>query len=87
MPRQGCEKKKGILICESILMCVLLLGQYNTKYYYEVGHRNTTRQFSFITPPQIGPDVPYTFGLIGKCVIGWLDIVTFFLTRFTYILI
>nr|XP_007131383.1 hypothetical protein PHAVU_011G009200g [Phaseolus vulgaris]XP_007131384.1 hypothetical protein PHAVU_011G009200g [Phaseolus vulgaris]ESW03377.1 hypothetical protein PHAVU_011G009200g [Phaseolus vulgaris]ESW03378.1 hypothetical protein PHAVU_011G009200g [Phaseolus vulgaris] len=39
--------------------------KYNTKYYYEVGHRNTTRQFSFITPPQIGPDVPYTFGLIG----------------------
>ncbi|KAL9296059.1 hypothetical protein ACSQ67_021955 [Phaseolus vulgaris] len=39
--------------------------KYNTKYYYEVGLRNTTRRFSFITPPQIGLDVPYTFGLIG----------------------
>jgi len=48
---------------------VLLLGQYNTKYYYEVGLANTTRQFWFVTPPEIGPDVPYSFGLIGKCVI------------------
>nr|1KBP_A Chain A, Purple Acid Phosphatase [Phaseolus vulgaris]1KBP_B Chain B, Purple Acid Phosphatase [Phaseolus vulgaris]1KBP_C Chain C, Purple Acid Phosphatase [Phaseolus vulgaris]1KBP_D Chain D, Purple Acid Phosphatase [Phaseolus vulgaris]3KBP_A Chain A, Purple Acid Phosphatase [Phaseolus vulgaris]3KBP_B Chain B, Purple Acid Phosphatase [Phaseolus vulgaris]3KBP_C Chain C, Purple Acid Phosphatase [Phaseolus vulgaris]3KBP_D Chain D, Purple Acid Phosphatase [Phaseolus vulgaris]4KBP_A Chain A, Pur len=39
--------------------------KYNTKYYYEVGLRNTTRRFSFITPPQTGLDVPYTFGLIG----------------------
>ncbi|KAL2329346.1 hypothetical protein Fmac_022773 [Flemingia macrophylla] len=39
--------------------------KYNTKYYYEVGLGNTTRQFWFITPPEIGPDVPYTFGLIG----------------------
>jgi len=47
-------------------MFVLLFGQYNTKYYYEVGLGNTTRQFWFTTPPEIGPDVPYTFGLIGK---------------------
>ncbi|PNY12404.1 purple acid phosphatase [Trifolium pratense] len=39
--------------------------EYNTKYYYEVGLGNTTRKFWFITPPEIGPDVPYTFGLIG----------------------
>ncbi|QCD88985.1 purple acid phosphatase-like [Vigna unguiculata] len=39
--------------------------EYNTKYYYEVGLGNTTRQFWFVTPPEIGPDVPYTFGLIG----------------------
>ncbi|WJX21519.1 hypothetical protein P8452_10946 [Trifolium repens] len=39
--------------------------EYNTKYYYEVGLGNTTRQFWFITPPEIGPDVAYTFGLIG----------------------
>jgi len=52
-----------------LLICVLLLGQYNTKYYYEVGLANTTRQFWFVTPPEIGPDVPYSFGLIGKCVI------------------
>ncbi|KAK7263875.1 hypothetical protein RJT34_31473 [Clitoria ternatea] len=39
--------------------------EYNTKYYYEVGLGNTTRQFWFVTPPEVGPDVPYTFGLIG----------------------
>ncbi|CAK8574176.1 unnamed protein product [Lathyrus sativus] len=39
--------------------------EYNTKYYYEVGLGNTTRQFWFMTPPEIGLDVPYTFGLIG----------------------
>jgi len=50
----------------NVLIFVLLFGQYNTKYYYEVGLRNTTRKFWFTTPPAIGPDVPYTFGLIGK---------------------
>ncbi|KAK2446448.1 purple acid phosphatase [Trifolium repens] len=39
--------------------------QFDTKYYYEVGIGNTTRQFWFKTPPSVGPDVPYTFGLIG----------------------
>ncbi|KAJ9551737.1 hypothetical protein OSB04_015782 [Centaurea solstitialis] len=39
--------------------------QYNTKYYYEVGIGHTPRTFSFTTPPEVGPDVPYTFGLIG----------------------
>ena len=43
----------------------LLLLQYDTKYNYEVGIGNTTRQFWFVTPPKVGPDVPYTFGLIG----------------------
>ncbi|KAJ4960209.1 hypothetical protein NE237_020119 [Protea cynaroides] len=43
----------------------LLNLDYNTKYYYEVGVGNTTRQFYFTTPPPVGPDVPYTFGLIG----------------------
>ncbi|XP_051147063.1 purple acid phosphatase 2-like [Andrographis paniculata] len=45
--------------------CTLKNLTYNTKYYYEVGIGNTTRTFWFITPPPIGPDVPYTFGLIG----------------------
>nr|GMC78272.1 purple acid phosphatase 2-like [Ipomoea batatas] len=45
--------------------CTIRDLQYNTKYYYEVGIGNTTRTFSFITPPEVGPDVPYTFGLIG----------------------
>lgn len=39
--------------------------QFNTKYYYEVGIGNTTRMLWFTTPPKSGPDVPYTFGLIG----------------------
>lgn len=47
-------------------MFVVVFGQYDTKYYYEVGLENTTRKFWFTTPPEIGPDVPYTFGLIGK---------------------
>ncbi|XP_075674140.1 purple acid phosphatase-like [Castanea sativa] len=39
--------------------------KFNTKYYYVVGIGHTTRQFWFVTPPEVGPDVPYTFGLIG----------------------
>lgn len=39
--------------------------QYNTKYFYKIGSEDSSRQFSFITPPEVGPDVPYTFGLIG----------------------
>ncbi|KAI4298295.1 hypothetical protein L6164_031872 [Bauhinia variegata] len=45
--------------------CTLRNLEYNTKYYYEVGIGHTTRQFWFVTPPQVGPDVPYTFGLMG----------------------
>ncbi|KAI3792618.1 hypothetical protein L2E82_06502 [Cichorium intybus] len=36
---------------------------YDTNYFYEVGIGNT-RQFWFTTPPEVGPNVPYTFGLI-----------------------
>ncbi|KAL8141214.1 hypothetical protein V2J09_007235 [Rumex salicifolius] len=45
--------------------CTITGLEFDTKYYYEVGIGNTTRQFWFITPPQSGLDVPYTFGLIG----------------------
>ncbi|KAH8964065.1 hypothetical protein BDL97_04G044600 [Sphagnum fallax] len=38
--------------------------QYNTKYYYKIGEV-TVREFWFTTPPGIGPDIAYTFGLIG----------------------
>ncbi|KAE8690640.1 Purple acid phosphatase [Hibiscus syriacus] len=38
---------------------------YNTRYYYEVGLDHTRRTFWFTTPPAVGPNVPYTFGLIG----------------------
>ncbi|WCJ43520.1 Purple acid phosphatase [Euphorbia peplus] len=40
--------------------------EYNTKYIYQLGnHKTSIRRFSFVTPPQVGPDVPITFGIIG----------------------
>ncbi|KAL6519227.1 hypothetical protein OROGR_018547 [Orobanche gracilis] len=45
--------------------CTIRNLKYDTKDYYEVGIGNTTRTFWFTTPPEVGPDVPYTFGLIG----------------------
>ncbi|KAM7470811.1 hypothetical protein LguiA_008994 [Lonicera macranthoides] len=45
--------------------CNLKHLEYNTKYYYELGIGHTTRTFWFKTPPEVGPDVPYVFGLIG----------------------
>ncbi|GAB4844456.1 Purple acid phosphatase 25 [Ancistrocladus abbreviatus] len=39
--------------------------EYDTKYIYVLGKGNATRQFSFTTPPKVGPDVPYTFGIMG----------------------
>ncbi|XP_051137438.1 purple acid phosphatase 5-like [Andrographis paniculata] len=39
--------------------------KYDTKYIYEIGHQNASRRFSFTTPPQPGPNAPYTFGVIG----------------------
>ncbi|KAK4477131.1 hypothetical protein RD792_016342 [Penstemon davidsonii] len=45
--------------------CTIKKLKYDTKYYYEVGIGQTARKFWFVTPPEVGPDVPYTFGLIG----------------------
>ncbi|MCO5568475.1 hypothetical protein L7F22_022174 [Adiantum nelumboides] len=45
--------------------CTLDDLEYNTTYYYKLGEGNATREFSFTTPPECGPDIPYTFGLIG----------------------
>ncbi|KAK1369552.1 Purple acid phosphatase [Heracleum sosnowskyi] len=45
--------------------CTIHNLEYDTKYYYEVGIGHTRRTFWFITPPAVGLDVPYTFGLIG----------------------
>ncbi|KAM7262483.1 hypothetical protein ACFE04_000166 [Oxalis oulophora] len=45
--------------------CVIRDLKYNTKYHYEVGIDHTPRKFWFVTPPEVGPDVPHTFGLIG----------------------
>ncbi|KAL2251016.1 UNVERIFIED_CONTAM: Purple acid phosphatase 2 [Sesamum indicum] len=39
--------------------------KHDTDYIYELGKDNETRRFSFTTPPKVGPDVPYTFGVIG----------------------
>uniref|UniRef100_A0A7N0T820 Purple acid phosphatase n=1 Tax=Kalanchoe fedtschenkoi TaxID=63787 RepID=A0A7N0T820_KALFE len=39
--------------------------KYDSKYYYEIGMGHTVRRFWFWTPPAVGPDAPYTFGLIG----------------------
>ncbi|GAB2271686.1 prolyl aminopeptidase [Dionaea muscipula] len=39
--------------------------EYDTKYTYILGKGNSTRRFWFTTPPKVGPDVPYTFGVIG----------------------
>ncbi|VVA30449.1 PREDICTED: purple acid [Prunus dulcis] len=45
--------------------CTIRNLEYNTKYYYAVGIGHTVRLFWFVTPPEVGPDVPYTFGLMG----------------------
>ncbi|XP_062165902.1 purple acid phosphatase 25-like [Alnus glutinosa] len=39
--------------------------KFDTQYFYELGTGNVTRRFSFTTPPKVGPNVPYTFGIIG----------------------
>ncbi|KDP38574.1 hypothetical protein JCGZ_04499 [Jatropha curcas] len=45
--------------------CTIKDLEFDTKYQYQVGTGNAIRQFWFVTPPKSGPDVPYTFGLIG----------------------
>ncbi|KAJ1402710.1 Purple acid phosphatase-like, N-terminal [Sesbania bispinosa] len=45
--------------------CTLGNLEFDTKYHYEVGIGHTRRKFWFKTPPEVHPDVPYTFGLIG----------------------
>ncbi|XP_039068545.1 purple acid phosphatase 2-like [Hibiscus syriacus] len=45
--------------------CTIRNLEYDTKYYYVVGDRKSMRKFWFTTPPPVGPDVPYTFGIIG----------------------
>nr|XP_043619262.1 purple acid phosphatase 2-like [Erigeron canadensis] len=45
--------------------CTIHNLEYNTRYYYAIGFGNTTRTFWFMVPPKVGPNVPYTFGIIG----------------------
>jgi hypothetical protein len=54
-----------MLTFEKMLYVFIYVLQYNTKYYYKIGEV-TVREFWFLTPPEIGLDVAYTFGLIGK---------------------
>ncbi|KAI8533046.1 hypothetical protein RHMOL_Rhmol11G0265400 [Rhododendron molle] len=44
-----------------------LTNKFNTKYFYQVGTGQTTRTFWFTSPPEVGLDVLYTFGLIVCC--------------------
>lgn len=44
--------------------CTLRNLEFDTKYFYKLGRGNTTREFHFTTS-SVGPDVPYTFGIIG----------------------
>lgn len=39
--------------------------EFDTKYYYNIGSGNSSREFWFQTPPEIDPDAPYIFGIIG----------------------
>ncbi|PKA65530.1 Purple acid phosphatase 2 [Apostasia shenzhenica] len=45
--------------------CTIRKLEHDTTYYYAVGVGHTLRKFWFKTSPKVGPDVPYTFGLIG----------------------
>ncbi|KAJ3708086.1 hypothetical protein LUZ61_011791 [Rhynchospora tenuis] len=45
--------------------CLVSDLEYNTKYYYKIGAGDSAREFWFQTPPDIDPDAPYKFGIIG----------------------
>ena len=74
------NKREAMFALIVFALLFFVFGQFNTKYYYVVGIGHTERTFWFITPPEVGPDVPYTFGLIGKrhsesevsCTIGFV---------------
>ncbi|KAG6740974.1 hypothetical protein POTOM_056452 [Populus tomentosa] len=48
-----------------IHQCLVDGLEYDTKYYYKIGSGDSYREFWFQTPPQINPDTPYKFGIIG----------------------
>ncbi|KAI9117558.1 hypothetical protein K1719_011724 [Acacia pycnantha] len=45
--------------------CLIEGLEYNTKYYYRIGSGDSSREFWFETPPKVGRDAPYKFGIIG----------------------
>jgi len=54
-----------MLTFEKMLYVFICVLQYNTEYYYKIGEV-TVGEFWFLTQPEIGLDIAYTFGLIGK---------------------
>jgi hypothetical protein len=54
-----------MLTFEKMLYVFICVLQYNTRYYYKIGEV-IVGEFWFLTQPQIGLDVAYPFGLIGK---------------------
>ncbi|XP_041999095.1 bifunctional purple acid phosphatase 26-like isoform X1 [Salvia splendens] len=48
-----------------IHQCLVDGLQYSTKYYYEIGSGETSRNFWFQTPPAIDPDSSHKFAIIG----------------------
>ncbi|EFJ26347.1 hypothetical protein SELMODRAFT_97551 [Selaginella moellendorffii] len=36
---------------------------YGTTYFYKVGDGSSSREFSFTTPPEVGPDAAHVFGI------------------------
>ncbi|KAL4397842.1 hypothetical protein HN51_002376 [Arachis hypogaea] len=48
-----------------IHQCLIEDLEYDTKYYYRIGSGDSSRDFWFKTPPKVGPDAPYKFGIIG----------------------
>ncbi|KAJ4809273.1 Purple acid phosphatase [Rhynchospora pubera] len=45
--------------------CTLMDLEFNSTYGGTISANGSVRTFSFTTPPEPGPDVPYTFGIIG----------------------
>ncbi|KAK7264868.1 hypothetical protein RJT34_32481 [Clitoria ternatea] len=45
--------------------CLVEGLEHSTKYYYKIGSGDSSREFWFETPPPVGPDTPYKFGIIG----------------------
>ncbi|KAJ8446626.1 hypothetical protein Cgig2_002788 [Carnegiea gigantea] len=62
------RKNQPKAVSPSTSVTIRLLGLFithDTKYYYRVGIGQNPRTFWFMTPPKVGPNVPYTFGVIG----------------------
>ncbi|CAN8232475.1 unnamed protein product [Cochlearia groenlandica] len=45
--------------------CLVSGLEYDRKYYYKIGSGESSREFWFVTPPELHPDASYKFGIIG----------------------